>query len=173
MIIRRTCLSAPCRDPRRRSGRERRHGTHVIGANPTFRMASSSTKIRRRRHHRRVQPIAHRSIVHGPCGRVTGSSSVSNSVLFNRPSAKDPWCATTVVDGCDIPAWLLCPSTTRINQQSDLAQILRVTVTPPGVLRGRGPHQYRPGQGYKALPTSFDPAKGFDTTAPRRPLSQL
>ena len=74
--------------------------------------------------------IAHRSIVHGPCEVGNRVFIGFNSVLFNCHIGEGSVVRhNSVVDGCDIPPGFYVPSTTRINQQSDLAQIPRVTVS--------------------------------------------
>ena len=60
----------------------------------------------------------------------------------------------SVVDGCDIPR-LLCPSTTRINQQSDLAQIPRVTVDATEFSEDVAHTNIDLVKGYKALSNEF------------------
>ena len=99
--------------------------------------------------------IAHRSIVHGPAKWVTGSSSASTACCSTATSAKGPWCATTPWSMAAIFPRLLCPSTTRINQQSDLAQIPRVTVDATEFSEDVAHTNIDLVRGYKALSNEF------------------
>ena len=91
--------------------------------------------------------IAHRSIVHGPCEVGNRVFIGFNSVLFNCHIGDGAVVRhNSVIDGCDLPPEFYVPSTTRINQQSDLTHIPRVSVDAAEFSRGRGPHQYRSGQ---------------------------
>ena len=66
--------------------------------------------------------IAHRSIVHGPCEVGNRVFIGFNSVLFNCHIGEGSVVRhNSVIDGCDLPPGFYVPSTTRINQQSDLA----------------------------------------------------
>ena len=98
--------------------------------------------------------IAHRSIVHGPAKWVTGSSSASTACCSTATSAKGPWCATT--------PWSMAaifPGFMSLHHPHQPAE--RSGADPARhrgrhrVLRGCGSHQYRPGQGYKALSNEF------------------
>jgi carbonic anhydrase/acetyltransferase-like protein (isoleucine patch superfamily) len=100
--------------------------------------------------------IAHRSIVHGPC--VVGNKVFIgfNTVLFNCHIGEG--CVVrhnSVVDGCDLPPGFYVPSTTRINQQSDLAEIPRVTVDATEFSEDVAHTNIDLVKGYKALSNEF------------------
>lgn len=74
--------------------------------------------------------IAHRSIVHGPC--VIGDHVFVgfNSVLFNcRVEAEVVIRHNCVIDGRDIPSGFYIPSTTKVNRDTDLNLIAKVTAS--------------------------------------------
>ena len=100
--------------------------------------------------------IAHRAIVHGPCAIGNGVFIGFNSVLFN--CRVGDGCVVrhnAVVDGADLPAGFYVPSTTRINQQSDLAQIPRVTVDATEFSEDVAHTNIDLVKGYKALSNEF------------------
>lgn len=100
--------------------------------------------------------IAHRAIVHGPCTVGNGVFIGFNSVLFNCHIGEGSVVRhNSVVDGCDIPPGFYVPSTTRINQQSDLAQIPRVTVDATEFSEDVAHTNIDLVRGYKALSNEF------------------
>lgn len=72
--------------------------------------------------------IAHRSIVHGPC--IVGDNVFIgfNSVLFNCTVHDGSVVRhNCVIDGRDLPPGFYVPSTTKVNRDTDLSTIPRVT----------------------------------------------
>ena len=100
--------------------------------------------------------IAHRSIVHGPCEVGNRVFIGFNSVLFNCHIGEGSVVRhNSVIDGCDLPPGFYVPSTTRINQQSDLAQIPRVTVDATEFSEDVAHTNIDLVKGYKALSNEF------------------
>jgi carbonic anhydrase/acetyltransferase-like protein (isoleucine patch superfamily) len=100
--------------------------------------------------------IAHRSIVHGPCEVGNRVFIGFNSVLFNCHIGEGSVVRhNSVVDGCDIPPGFYVPSTTRINQQSDLTHIPRVSVDAAEFSEDVAHTNIDLVKGYKALSNEF------------------
>lgn len=100
--------------------------------------------------------IAHRSIVHGPCEVGNRVFIGFNSVLFNCHIGDGAVVRhNSVVDGCDLPPEFYVPSTTRINQQSDLDHIPRVSVDAAEFSEDVAHTNIDLVKGYKALSNEF------------------
>ncbi|ANB54196.1 MULTISPECIES: carbonate dehydratase [Aeromonas] len=100
--------------------------------------------------------IAHRSIVHGPCEVGNRVFIGFNSVLFNCHIGDGAVVRhNSVIDGCDLPPEFYVPSTTRINQQSDLTHIPRVSVDAAEFSEDVAHTNIDLVKGYKALSNEF------------------
>ncbi|MDD5329812.1 MAG: carbonate dehydratase [Sulfuricella sp.] len=100
--------------------------------------------------------IAHRSIVHGPC-RVGDNVFIGfNSVLFNcvvhdRSVVRH----NCVIDGCELPEGFYVPSTTKVNYNTDLATVPKVTVADSDFSENVVRANIELVQGYKKLQNEF------------------
>ncbi|HHQ4444854.1 TPA: carbonate dehydratase, partial [Aeromonas veronii] len=97
-----------------------------------------------------------RSIVHGPCEVGNRVFIGFNSVLFNCHIGDGAVVRhNSVIDGCDLPPEFYVPSTTRINQQSDLTHIPRVSVDAAEFSEDVAHTNIDLVKGYKALSNEF------------------
>ena len=100
--------------------------------------------------------IAHRSIVHGPC--VVGDHVFVgfNTVLFNCVVGGHSVVRhNSVVEGCEIPSGFYVPSTSNINQATDLASIQQVSVRESDFSESVARANHELVKGYKKLHNEF------------------
>jgi carbonic anhydrase/acetyltransferase-like protein (isoleucine patch superfamily) len=100
--------------------------------------------------------IAHRSIVHGPC--VVGNRVFIgfNSVLFN--CTVHDGCVVRhncVIDGCELPTGFYVPSTTKVNYNTDLSTIPKVSAEASDFSEDVVRANIELVQGYKKLSNEF------------------
>ena len=100
--------------------------------------------------------IAHRSIVHGPC--VVGdhvfigfNTVLFNCVIGNRSVVRH----NSVVEGCEIPEGFYIPSTSNINQTTNLASIQQVSVRESDFSESVARANHELVKGYKKLHNEF------------------
>lgn len=100
--------------------------------------------------------IAHRSIVHGPC--VVGDHVFIgfNSVLFNCTVGDHSVVRhNCVIDGCELPASFYVPSTHKVNYNTDLGTIPKVTAAASDFSENVVRANIELVQGYKKLSNEF------------------
>lgn len=100
--------------------------------------------------------IAHRSIVHGPC--VVGdhvfigfNSVLFNCVVGNRSVVRH----NCVIDGCELPEGFYVPSTHKVNYNTDLGTIPKVTAAASDFSENVVRANIELVQGYKKLQNEF------------------
>lgn len=100
--------------------------------------------------------IAHRSIVHGPCGVGDNVFIGFNPVLFN--CVVDKRCMVrrnSVVEGCELPDGFHIPSTTHIHADSDLSTIKQVGFREEDFSEDVAQTNIHLVKGYKKLQNAF------------------